>query len=71
MKGGRLTFVLINICTQPKAAVRKIGALDDAVKWASKRFVGERNILALGHFNASCDYAKPRELDALTVGGPP
>lgn len=64
--GGRFTFVLLNVHTRPDAAVEEIGALHDAVVWARQRYPEEDDFIALGDFNASCDYASPGALDALT-----
>jgi endonuclease/exonuclease/phosphatase family metal-dependent hydrolase len=69
-KTGTFSFVLITIHTAPDRAVEETGCLDEVVKWAKKRFPGETEFIVLGDFNASCTYAKPEELDRLTIRGP-
>jgi endonuclease/exonuclease/phosphatase family metal-dependent hydrolase len=69
-KSGTFSFVLITIHTAPDRAVEEIGSLDEVVKWAKKRFPGETEFIILGDFNASCTYAKPADLDRLTIRGP-
>jgi endonuclease/exonuclease/phosphatase family metal-dependent hydrolase len=66
---GDFSFVLINIHTRPEAAVAEIDALTPVFDWATQTFGGERNVIALGDFNASCTYARTAQLDALSIRG--
>lgn len=68
-KDGNFSFVLLDIHTQPTAAVAEIGALHGAIAWARTRYPGEDDFIALGDYNASCDYASPSDLDALVFRG--
>lgn len=49
-------FVLINIHTKPDDATEEIGALADVIDDALQHYPGEHDIIALGDFNADCDY---------------
>ena len=68
---GNFTFVLINIHTKPDRAVEEVAALDDVIEWAQSRpaWATEDDFIALGDFNASCNYASNNELDALDLSG--
>jgi endonuclease/exonuclease/phosphatase family metal-dependent hydrolase len=68
-KKGKFSFVLITIHTAPDKAVEEVGSLDEVVKWAKRRFPGEKEIIVMGDFNASCSYASPAELDTLAIRG--
>lgn len=59
---GNLTFVLINIHTDPNLAIQEIDALHDAVEWARSHFLMEDDFIVLGNFNAACDYAGVEDL---------
>ncbi len=69
-KTGKFTFVLVTIHTTPEKAVEETGSLDEVVKWAKLKYAGEKEIIVLGDFNASCTYASPAELDKLDIRGP-
>lgn len=66
---GNLTFVLIAIHTAPESAIEEIAALDDVIAWARHVYPQEDDFIALGDFNASCDYAPPGSLDGLAIRG--
>ncbi|MEZ4447553.1 MAG: endonuclease/exonuclease/phosphatase family protein [Polyangiaceae bacterium] len=66
---GNFSFVLLDIHTQPTAAVAEVGALHDAVLWARTRYDDEDDFIALGDYNASCSYASPAQLDDLAFRG--
>jgi endonuclease/exonuclease/phosphatase family metal-dependent hydrolase len=66
-KAGGFSFVVIGIHTPPESAVAEIGALHDVVEWARTVFPNEDDFIALGDFNAGCDYAAPTQLDALDL----
>jgi endonuclease/exonuclease/phosphatase family metal-dependent hydrolase len=68
-KTGKFTFVLVTVHTAPDEAVKEIGSLDEVVKWARTRYASETKIIVMGDFNASCSYAKPAELDQLSIRG--
>ena len=68
-KTGNFTFVLVTIHTTPAKAVEEIGSLDDVVKWATKGYDNETDIIVMGDFNASCSYASPAKLDQLAIRG--
>ena len=59
---GNLKFVLVTIHTKPEEAVAEIKALHNVLEWAEERFPGEEDFIALGDFNAGCDYASPSDL---------
>jgi len=69
-KTGDFSFVLIDIHTRPESAVEEIGALHDVMEWAHSVYADEDDFIALGDFNASCDYASTAQLDALDLRGP-
>jgi endonuclease/exonuclease/phosphatase family metal-dependent hydrolase len=50
--------------------VAEIGALEHVFGWARQRYRGEDDFIALGDFNAGCDYASPDALDALAISRP-
>lgn len=58
---GNFTFVLITVHTKPERAVAETKALDDVFDWAEDQFPDEDDFIALGDFNASCDYASPSD----------
>lgn len=60
-KGGNFTFALITVHTKPERAVEETKALDDAIEWAQDQFPDEDDFIALGDFNASCDFADPSD----------
>ncbi len=62
VKGG-LTFVLINIHTKPDEAIEEVRALHHVIKEAQINYPGEDDFMALGDFNASCDYASSTDFD--------
>ena len=66
---GDFTFVLINVHTTPTEAVAEIGALHDVIGWSRIAYPAEDDFIALGDFNAGCDYASPEELDLLDLRG--
>jgi endonuclease/exonuclease/phosphatase family metal-dependent hydrolase len=70
VRDGGFSFVLIGIHTRPESAVEEIGALHDVIEWARAVFPDEDDFIALGDFNAGCDYASPTQLDALDLRGP-
>lgn len=70
VKSGGFAFVLIDIHTRPESAVAEIGALNDVFGWAKEIYSDEDDFIALGDYNASCDYASPVQLDALAIRGP-
>lgn len=63
--GGKFTFVLINIHTRPTRAVEEIGALHEVNQWARSKYLGEKDFITLGDFNASGSYGPTEELDEL------
>lgn len=69
-KQGNFSFVLISIHTRPDIAVEEIAALEQVIEWARGRYPGEDDFIALGDFNAGCDYASEEELDAIGLSGP-
>ena len=68
-KTGNFSFVLVTIHTTPAKAVAEIGSLDEVVKWATKKYDNETEIIVCGDFNASCSYANPDDLDKLAIRG--
>lgn len=68
-KTGSFTFVLIDIHTRPESAVPEIRDLFDAMLWAQARWPDEDDFIALGDFNASCDYAADLVLDNMAIHG--
>ena len=68
-KGGRFTFVLIMIHTQPAAALAEITALHQVVRWAKQRYPDEDDFIVLGDFNAGKRYVKPGQLSGLELRG--
>jgi endonuclease/exonuclease/phosphatase family metal-dependent hydrolase len=70
VREGGFSFVLIDIHTRPEAAVEEIRALSNVVTWAMTQYPDEDDFVVLGDFNASCDYASPKQLDALPLRGP-
>jgi endonuclease/exonuclease/phosphatase family metal-dependent hydrolase len=69
VRSGGFTFVLIDIHTRPESAVEEVRALSEVVAWAIREYPGEDDFIVLGDFNASCDDASPRELEALPLRG--
>jgi endonuclease/exonuclease/phosphatase family metal-dependent hydrolase len=69
-KQGTFTFVLIAIHTRPDTAVEEIAALEHVIKWARARYPGEDDFIALGDFNAGCEYASEEELSKIGLAGP-
>lgn len=63
---GNFTFTLITVHTKPELAVEETKALDDVFDWAKDQFADEDDFIALGDFNASCDFASPSDF----VGSP-
>jgi endonuclease/exonuclease/phosphatase family metal-dependent hydrolase len=68
-RSGGFSFVLIDIHTRPESAVAEVGALHDVMEWAKSFYGDEDDFIALGDFNASCDYASTVQLDALDMRG--
>jgi deoxyribonuclease-1-like protein len=68
-KNRNFTFVLVTVHTDPDEAVAEIGSLDEVVKWARIKYSNEKEIIVMGDFNASCNYAKPADLDQLAIRG--
>lgn len=68
---GTFSAVLIDIHTAPARAVAEIGSLPAVYAYARQVFPDEPNIIALGDFNASCNYATPRQLDPLPIRSAP
>lgn len=68
-KRDAFSFVLMNVHTRPENAVAEIGALDDVFSWARQAFPDEEHFIALGDYNAGCDYATPAQLDSLALRG--
>ncbi len=66
---GDFTFVLINVHTKPTEALAEIDALHDVIGWSQLAYPAEDDFIALGDFNAGCDYASPEELDLLDIRG--
>ena len=67
--GGSFQFVLMSIHTKPGRAVAEIDALKHVFSWAQKKYDHEDDFIALGDFNAGCNYASNTELDALDISG--
>lgn len=67
---GNLTFVLIDVHTAPDRAVAEIGELDTVVQWARTQWPDEDDFVVVGDFNASGTYARPAQLDLLSIRGP-
>jgi endonuclease/exonuclease/phosphatase family metal-dependent hydrolase len=63
---GNFTFTLITVHTKPELAVEETKALDDVFDWAQDQFPDEDDFIALGDFNASCNFASPSDF----VGSP-
>lgn len=61
------TFVLMTVHTQPLAAVAEIKALHKVFEDAHARYVGEDDYMALGDFNAGCDYAEPSDFEGEPI----
>lgn len=61
-------FSLVEVHTQPKAGVAEIGALHEVITWVRSAYQDD-DVIAVGDFNASCDYASSSELDALALRG--
>lgn len=66
-KEGDFSFVLSSIHTRPNEAVEEIDALHDVVIWAKTQYQNEEDIITLGDFNASCNYASTAQLDELEL----
>ncbi|MEP1740180.1 MAG: endonuclease/exonuclease/phosphatase family protein [Kangiellaceae bacterium] len=64
---GNLKFVLATIHTKPEEAVAEIKAMHDALVWAQEQFTDEEDFIALGDFNAGCNYASPSDLSDLKI----
>jgi len=65
--GGNFQFVVMSIHTKPERAVSEIDALKHVFTWAKQKYKYEDDFIALGDFNAGCNYASNAELDALTI----
>ncbi len=65
---GDWDFSLVEVHTRPQAAVAEIGALHEVVTWARVAYRDD-DVIMVGDFNASCDYASPKKLDALDLRG--
>ena len=57
----------MNIHTKPERAVAEIGALKHVFSWAQQKYDYEDDFIAIGDFNAGCDYASNAELDVLDI----
>jgi endonuclease/exonuclease/phosphatase family metal-dependent hydrolase len=66
-KNGNFTFVLITVHTKPELAVEETKALHAAIQWAQGRFPDEDDFIALGDFNASCDFAQPEDFEGSPI----
>ena len=63
---GNFTFALITVHTKPELAIAETKALDDVFTWAQNQYPDEDDFIALGDFNAACDYARPSDF----IGSP-
>jgi endonuclease/exonuclease/phosphatase family metal-dependent hydrolase len=68
-RAGSFDFVLLTIHTSPDQALDEIASLDHAMRWAAATL--DPDVIAVGDYNASCDYASTDELDALAVRAAP
>lgn len=68
-RAGSMDFTLAQVHTRPQSALEEMGALDSVIAWARNAY-GDQEVIALGDFNASCDYASTEELDRLALRGP-
>lgn len=64
-RAGGFTFVLITVHTDPDKAVPEIAALAKVLTWACGKYARRHAYIALGDFNAGCDYTSPTELATL------
>jgi endonuclease/exonuclease/phosphatase family metal-dependent hydrolase len=63
---GDWDFTLVEVHTQPTAAVAEIGALHQVVAWARATYRDD-DVIALGDFNGACGHATPADLDTLSL----
>lgn len=64
-RAGTFDFALIAVHTSPDFALDEIAALDTVMRWAGVAV--DPDVIALGDYNASCNYATPDELDTLAL----
>lgn len=55
----------MTVHTDPDEAVPEIAALASVFSWARSKYARRTAYIALGDFNAGCDYASPAELASL------
>lgn len=69
-KVSNKSFSLISLHAKPEDAVNELNALRDVWDTVSSAY-GDSNIIAMGDFNADCDYLSNNEFDNLdfNVGG--
>jgi endonuclease/exonuclease/phosphatase family metal-dependent hydrolase len=67
--GTGVTFVVINVHTRPRSALREIAAMEHVFTWAKTFYADERVFIAVGDFNAGCGYASEDDLEALPIHG--
>lgn len=67
--GGNFDFTIFTIHTRPKSALPEVDALKHVFSWAKNHYENEEDIIALGDFNASCNYTDDDDLDELTIHG--
>lgn len=67
--GSEVSFVLINVHTRPRSALREIAAMEHVFTWAKSFYDQEEVFIAVGDFNAGCGYASEEDLDALPIHG--
>lgn len=64
---GNFTFALVTVHTKPDLAVEETKALHDAIEWAKVQIPGEDDFIALGDFNASCNFADPSDFTGSAI----
>lgn len=67
--GTNASFVVINVHTRPRSALREIAAMEEVFTWAKSFYDGEEVFIAVGDFNAGCGYASEADLEALPIHG--
>lgn len=64
---GDFSFVLITVHTKPDEAVNEIKALHHVFVWAKSITPQEDDYIALGDFNAGCDYANSTDFTNTAI----
>lgn len=67
VNNGNFDFVAITVHTRPGAALQEIDSLHKVIEWARLRYKYEDDFLIIGDLNADGKYAKPEDLDLLTI----